>query len=157
MTEILVKHFSPDGIAIITTFEHEGIQRLMEDFGGYAYESEFERMMYLAATDVYVSKQLQQGKINLAIQSHAGQCYIQVNISPALSDVLCSESGIALILSRQAVDEALWGQHLHADDMAELDAALQEIEHSANLAENELQSFILCYMSDEERLAMDAE
>lgn len=150
MTEILVKHFSPDGIAIITTFEHDGIQRLMEDFGGYAYESEFERIMYLAATDVYVSKQLQQGKINLAIQSHAGQCYIQVNISSAFSDALCTESGVALILSHQAVDEALWGQYLHAHDMAELNTALQQIEHSAHLAENELQSFILCFMSDEE-------
>ena len=150
MTEILVKRFAPDGIAIIVKPEHTGLKQLMQDYSGYAYESEFERIMYLAATDVYVSKQVQQEHISLAIQSHTGQSYIQANLPPAFSDALCTESGVALILSHQAVDEALWEQYLHAHDMAELNTALQQIEHSAHLAENELQSFILCFMSDEE-------
>lgn len=157
MNALKVLRFAVDGIAVIANTQNGQIKHLLDDFAAYAYESEFERIMYFSATDLYVALELDALHIQLLVNSWTGKTYTQCNISVELSEALVSESGVALILTEQDVDESIWLEHLYAENMAELNEALTKIEQAAQLKQKSIQAYILRFLTDEDKQQFLAE
>lgn len=157
MNALKVLRFAVDGIAVIANTQNHQIQHLLDNFSAYAYESEFERIMYFSATDLYVELKLDASHIQLLVNSWAGETYTQCNMSVELSEALVSESGVALILTEQDIDEAIWLEHLYAENMAELDVALTQIEQAAQLEQNSIQAYILRFLTEEDKQQFPAD
>lgn len=157
MNALKVLRFAVDGIAVIANTQNSQIKHLLNDFAAYAYESEFERIMYFSATDLYVELKLDASHVQLLFNSWTGETYTQCNMSVELSEALVSESGVALILTERDVDQTLWLEHLYAENMAELNVALSKIEQIAQLKQNSIQAYILRFLTDEDKQQFLAE
>ncbi|RZG48015.1 hypothetical protein [Acinetobacter wuhouensis] len=151
MNELKVLRFAEDGIALIANSKNNQVKPLLDDFSAYAYESEFERIMYFSATDLYAEKKLTTSDLQLLVNSWHGQTYIKCNIGADLCETLVSDSGVVLILTEQVINDQIWLDHLFADNIVELDLALAKIEQVAQLEKNTIQSFILRFLTESDK------